>query len=199
MTERADVAVTQARRNEHVPGEEGTWVFIFGDMLIFAAFFLTYLYYRGQQSTLFDQSQELLDSDYGVANTILLLCSSLLVVMGMRAVRTRRTDSPPKWFAAAFVFGVGFACLKIVEYHGKLSAGITPQTNDFFMYYYLLTGLHLFHLLLGLGVLAALIRMSSRPIVQNSKQMALAEGGACYWHMVDLLWIVLFPLIYLVR
>ena len=80
----------------------------------------------------------------------------------------------------------------------KLAAGLMPQTNDFYMYYFILTGIHLFHLVIGVGVLGVLARLSARKPV-SAHQFAFVEGAACYWHMVDMLWIVLFPLLYFLR
>jgi nitric oxide reductase NorE protein len=191
-----------ARQERHLPGEEGTWVFILGDMTVFAVFFATYLYYRGQQRELFEASQRELVQVYGVINTLLLLTSSLCVALGMRAVRRRlagaATLAAPRLFGGALACGLGFSVMKFVEYGGKLAAGITPATNNFFMYYFILTGLHFFHLILGMAVLLYLIRSARRPTL-DARQFAFVEGGACFWHMVDLVWIVLFPLLYLVK
>jgi nitric oxide reductase NorE protein len=198
ISENTRQAAPPPGKQKHLPGEEGTWVFILGDMTVFAVFFATYLYYRGQQRELFISSQHALVQGYGVINTILLLISSLFVVIGMRAVRAHRTDLAPWMFVGAMVCGLGFTGMKFLEWGEKLSHGITPATNSFFMYYFILTGLHFFHLLLGMGVLTFLAR-TSRQAVISPKRFAFVEGGACFWHMVDLLWIVLFPLLYLVK
>jgi nitric oxide reductase NorE protein len=202
ISQRTTTTDAGAARERHLPGEEGTWVFILGDMTVFAVFFATYLYYRGQQRALFVESQHSLVQGYGVINTLLLLTSSLCVVLGMKAVRGRLAGEPtraaPWLFGGALACGLGFSAMKFVEYGEKLAAGITPATNDFFMYYFILTGLHFFHLILGMGVLVFLIRAGRRTSM-SVRQFAFVEGGACFWHMVDLLWIVLFPLLYLVK
>jgi len=180
-----------------VPGEVGVWIFIFGDMAIFAILFVTYLHGRSMDAGLFAASQEELNQDFGVANTVLLLVSSLLVVLAVRSVREDR-GLAPKLFACAMLCGVAFSALKVLEYSGKIDHGITPATNDFFMYYFILTGLHWFHLVLGLVVLAILIRLSRKERLTDN-QLSFVEGGACFWHMVDALWIILFPLLYLVH
>jgi len=192
------VEATPAAAARHVPGETGTWIFIFGDMLVFAVLFATYLYYRGEDPGLFSRSQEALNPTYGAVNTLLLLVSSLLVVLAVHSVRRGLRGVAPRLIAGAFVCGVGFSAMKIVEYSDKVGHEITPATNDFFMYYFVLTGLHWFHLLLGLAVLSYLFVLSRRPSL-TPRQFAFLEGGACFWHMVDLLWIVLFPLLYLVH
>jgi len=180
-----------------VPGEVGVWVFILGDMAIFAVLFGTFLTGRAADVPLFDVSQSQLNQDYGVANTLLLLVSSLLVVMAVSGVRERRGRAD-LLLAGAMACGLAFSALKVIEYAGKVGHGVTPATNEFFMYYFILTGLHWFHLALGLVVLGLLIRLARKPALSSS-QFAFVEGGACFWHMVDLLWIVLFPLLYLVH
>lgn len=88
--------------------------------------------------------------------------------------------------------------VKAFEYHEKFAAGITPKTNDFFMYYFVLTGLHLAHVVIGLVVLLIFARRNRAP-APTSTHIAFFEGAACFWHMVDLVWIVIFPLLFLVR
>jgi nitric oxide reductase NorE protein len=186
------------RRGGHVPGEEGIWVFIFGDMLVFAILFGTYLYYRAKDVALFTTSQQVLNTTFGLINTLLLLFSSLLVVLAVGAVRQGTPRPAPVLIAGAIACGLGFSVLKIVEYAGKVDMGITPATDSFYMFYFVLTGLHWFHLLLGLGVLTYMYFSARRPAL-DAKQFAWFEGCGCFWHMVDLLWIVLFPLLYLMN
>lgn len=188
------------RRNvlRHIPGEEGTWVFIFGDMILFAIFFVTYLHYRSQNPELFNESQKHLQQAYGAINTLLLLTSSLFVIVGIRAIRRHAHRLAPACFASAFGCGIGFSIMKFLEYYDKVSHGLNPSTNNFFMYYFVLTGLHWFHLFIGLAVLTFLF-FKARKVELTVKEFAFVEGGACFWHMVDLLWIVLFPLLYFVR
>jgi nitric oxide reductase NorE protein len=194
-----DAAEAQPRkRTRHLPGEEGTWVFILGDMTVFGLIFCVYLYYRAQDPALFNRSQELLHQGYGAINTLLLLTSSLCVVTAVRALRHGYRNLAPKLIVVAFVCGLGFCFMKYIEWGDKLSHGIKPATNDFWMYYYVLTGLHFFHLLIGMAVLAAIWTLSRKPAL-SERQVGYFEGGACFWHMVDLLWIVLFALLYLVH
>jgi nitric oxide reductase NorE protein len=185
-------------RRHHVPGETGIWVFIFGDMMVFAIMFFTYLYYRGKDVALFNASQLRLNPDFGLVNTLLLLASSLLVVLAVGVVRAGTHRPAQPLILGAIGCGVAFSVLKVVEYSGKLDAGITPQTDQFFMFYFVLTGLHWFHLAIGLAVLGYMY-FSARRTSLDVKQFAWFEGAGCYWHMVDLLWIVLFPLLYLVN
>jgi nitric oxide reductase NorE protein len=182
----------------HLPGEEGTWIFILGDMTVFALLFGVYIDARSKDPLLFDRSQAILHQTYGAINTLLLLSSSLMVVMAVRAIRHGVPNIAPRLFAGAFACGLGFSFMKYLEWSEKLKDGIKPATNDFWMYYYILTGLHFFHLILGMAVLVFCFVQAKKPQL-SVRQFAFVEGGACFWHMVDLLWIVLFPLLYLVK
>lgn len=183
----------------HIPGEVGTWIFIFGDMGVFAILFCVFLHARQSDPAAFAADQTTLNANLGAFNTVLLLISSLFVVLAMRAVRSGAQGMWASCFiAAAFLCGGGFLVVKIFEYHEKISAGSTPQSSDFFMYYFVLTGLHAFHLVVGMAILMVLFKLSRKPRM-SPMQLGFFEGGACFWHMVDLLWIVLFPLIFLVR
>lgn len=183
---------------KHIPGEVGVWIFIFGDMLIFSLFFVVFLYYRGLDLELFTRSQALLNENYGAINTILLLTSSWFVVLAVQAVRAGRAKIVGRLCLLALSCGVGFIVVKILEYGEKIRAGYTLTSNDFFMYYYIFTGIHFLHLIIGMCVLVFLY-FKSKTIQSSDADVQLFESGGAYWHMVDLLWIVLFPLLYLVK
>lgn len=200
MTVLADEPTREkAAKHKHVPGEEGAWIFILGDMCVFAVFFAVYLVQRSHAPALFAASQEHLNRNLGAINTLNLLLSSVLVVLAVRSMRMPAYRSlAPRFVLGAMFFGACFIVVKIFEYHAKIAHHMTPATDDFFMYYFVLTGLHLLHLTIGMGVLTALWRLSKKPDL-SKHQWAFFEAGACFWHMVDLLWLVLFPLLYLAR
>jgi nitric oxide reductase NorE protein len=184
---------------KHIPGEAGIWVLLFGDMMVFTILFVVYLNRRGQNHELFAQSQDHLNRNAGAVNTLVLLCSSLLVVFAVHAVRSEQyRHLASKLMLGGFGVGSMFVVIKVYEYHEKVAAGITPSTNEFYMYYFVLTGLHLAHVIIGLGVLLALSRIARNP-APSKTHIAFMEGGGCFWHMVDLLWLVIFPLLFLVR
>jgi len=183
-------------RMRRLPGEEGIWVLIGGDLFVFSLFFLTFLYYRGTEMAVFVASQRGLSLGFGLANTLWLLTSSLFVAIGTQ--RLRRGGAPATLlYLAAMGCGLGFVGDKVVEWGEKFRAGISVNTNDFYMLYFAFTGIHLLHVLLGLGVLSFLTAASRKPV--SARRLMLVESGAIFWHLVDLLWIVLFALFYLVR
>jgi nitric oxide reductase NorE protein len=196
-TPHADTEVTQPAT--HVPGEPGIWVLLFGDMCVFLVLFAVYLNRRSDDPGLFAKSQTALNQNWGAINTAVLLCSSMLIVLAARAIRSdqyRPLASPLT--AAGAAVGSLFVVIKVIEYHEKIVAGLTPSTNDFFMYYFVLTGLHLAHVIIGLIGLTVLSTVVRKPTLTRT-HIAFFEGGACFWHMVDLLWLIIFPLIFLVH
>jgi nitric oxide reductase NorE protein len=192
------VTATAAPPHEkRVPGESGTWVFLFGDMLVFGAFFVTFLVERATAPEAFDAARTTLHVGVGVTNTLVLLTSSLLVVLALNAMRVGAAPIATRAVAAAIVCGLAFIALKVFEYISLAAAGHGPGANDFYLYYFILTGLHLFHVCLGLGALSFVLTQTRRTELSPTRT-ALVEGGACFWHLVDLLWIFLFALLYLV-
>ena len=181
-----------------VPGEPGLWVLLFGDMAVFAVLFGVYVHYRGQQASLFDRSQRELHQIFGAVNTLLLLTGSLCVITAVRAIRATMSRLGSAMIVAALFCACAFLVNKGLEWSDLLSHGHTPASNHFFRYFFVLTGLHAFHLLIGMGALVALLVLSRKESLSKG-QLAFVEGGACFWHLVDWLWVVLFALLYLVR
>jgi nitric oxide reductase NorE protein len=194
------VAAPPTPHARRMPGEEGIWLFVFGDMMMFSLFFIIFLYYRGPNVELFATSQAQLSQTLGVLNTFLMLSSSWFVAMAVHAARKGNGlgRATPVLLLMAFGCGIGFAIVKVIEYSEKIRAGITLTSNDFFMYYFMFTGIHLVHVLLGMGVLAYLAR-STWAGDRSANTVRNLENGASFWHLVDLLWIVLFALLYLIK
>ena len=189
---------TPGKPERHLPGEAGIWLFIFGDMMVFSLFFVTFMYYRGHELALFQESQTHLSQFFGALNTFFMLSSSWFVAMAVKAGRMKLGKVTPILFIMGFLCGAGFVVDKFFEYGEKIHHGITLNTNDFFMYYYMFTGIHFMHVLIGMGVLAFMARYTWSGEF-DAKKMANIESGASFWHVVDLLWIVLFALLYLIK
>jgi nitric oxide reductase NorE protein len=126
-----NTALSSRHGNGHVPGEPGAWVLLFGDMAVFTNLFGVYLRRRGEHRELFAQSQDALNRSFGAINTLVLLTSSLLVVLAVRALRSEQSRHlAPRLNVAGAVVGMCFVIVKVVEYHEKVAAGITPGTNE---------------------------------------------------------------------
>jgi nitric oxide reductase NorE protein len=180
----------------HVPGAASMWFFVIGDLLIFGVYFVGYLYFRGQDHQLFLASQARLNVDIGAINTVVLLTSSLFVALGTGAARAGNVAAALRGFWIALAFGAAFPILKLFEWIPEIQAGLTPGKNLFFMYYYVMTGMHLCHVALGLAILCFVIRSLKTSV---APKISFVETGATYWHMVDVLWLLLFALLYLMR
>ncbi|MEV4241484.1 MULTISPECIES: cytochrome c oxidase subunit 3 family protein [Nocardia] len=180
----------------HLPGDVAVWVFVLGDLIIFSSYFIIFMVDRNRDPDLFLQSQQHLDLNIGVVNTLILLASSWCVARSVVAARNGEYQHAMMFTVAGGLCGVLFVLIKIYEWSSKISQGMTLPSNHFFMYYYMLTGVHLFHVLLGLVILAVVLAELRNP---RLRRMKMVEIGATYWHMVDLLWIVVFALVYVVR
>ncbi len=187
---------SEAGSRLRIPGEQGIWILIFGDLSMFALFFLTFAHYKHGYAELFSRSHRLLAGSGGLLNTMLLLFSSFLVASGVANAREHRR-LPWEPFAGAVACGAGFAAIKVTDYHQVIVAGADPSTNDFFMLYFVLTGIHLVHLVLGTGLLTGItLHFRGRRLVDAD--MRVIECGTSFWHLVDVLWIVLFALFYVI-
>ena len=187
---------------KYPPGDFAVWIIIYIELLTFGLFFIGYIISRRADIELFNTSQLLLDTRAGFINTILLLASSYFVVRAIEAIKTMKPkeaiDKAQKWLLSAIGFGGVFLIIKMSEFIGKYQDGINLSTNKFFMFYFLLTMFHFMHVVLGMIILFNLYQKTKIGGYTKSNHNGL-ESGASYWHMVDLLWTVLFPLIYIIR
>lgn len=177
-----------------IPGEAGIWFFVAGDLLVFSVFFILIALGQKEHAAVFDASRAQLDMWVGVLNTVLLLTGSWFVAIGVARCRAGLGGS--RAFTLGILCGLGFVANKSVEWGGKISAGLSPATNDFYMFFFVFTGIHLLHVLVGLAVLLVVRASSRRPSI-GVRELRTIESGALFWHLVDLLWVVLFALLYL--
>ncbi|MCB1964138.1 MAG: cytochrome c oxidase subunit 3 family protein [Rhodocyclaceae bacterium] len=181
------------------PGDLAIWFFILAELLAFAVFFAAYAFARANNVELFDEMQRTLDRDSGALNTVLLITASWCVA---RAVHRVTEDNAPghaaRWLLGGIACGGGFLVVKVVEYAHVFGEGITLSTNTFYMFYISLTFFHFMHVILGMVILTVLWAQTRKGLYGPGNANGL-ESGAAYWHMVDLVWIVLFPLVYVMR
>ena len=179
-------------------GDLGVWLVILLELLTFAILFVSYAFARTREVDLFNASQATLNLHTGALNTVLLISGSACVAASVQAMRRDARSACARWLLAALACGSGFVGIKLWEYADKLAEGVDLSTNTFYMFYLLLTGFHFLHVLVGLLALAWLWLRTRRGAYDRTDCHAL-ETGAAFWHMVDLLWIVLFPLVYVMR
>lgn len=181
-----------------LPGDFAIWFVIFAELLIFAVAFISYAVARIQNVEMFNQFQLTLNRELGAANTLLLITASYFVVRAVHSIRVNNVKGCIIWLYASLGCGAGFLLLKLVEYYDKFSAGINLSTNAFYMFYLSLTMFHFLHVVLGMLILFAIVSKAQRGGYTAHDHTDI-ETGASYWHMVDLVWIILFPLIYIIR
>lgn len=180
------------------PGDLAMWFFIFAELLVFGVFFAAYAFARARNVELFNTSQLTLDRTAGMINTMVLISGSYCVVRGVEAIRASRSLQCARWLWAGFGSGVVFVVIKCGEFADKLGAGISLSTNTFYMFYLSLTFFHFLHVILGMVILAA-VAIKAGQGGYSAVDHAGVETGASYWHMVDLVWIILFPLVYVLH
>ncbi|MFF3567816.1 cytochrome c oxidase subunit 3 [Nocardia jiangxiensis] len=178
-----------------LPGDLDMWVLVLGDLFFFGCYFIVYMVFRDRSPDQFAQAQRHLNLGVGVANTVVLLTSSMFVAIAVQEVRRGAVRTAERLIGAAGVCGVLFVALKAFEWHQEITHGFTVS-NEFFSFYFVLTGIHLAHLVLGLLILGIVLRELRNPDLRRPQ---MVEQGATYWHMVDLLWVVIFAILYLMR
>ncbi|GFG94468.1 cytochrome c oxidase subunit 3 family protein [Mycobacterium timonense] len=179
-----------------VPGQPDMWAFVLFETLVFTAYFGFYLFSRGRNHELFLQSQAALDLRVGVFNTLVLLLSSWSVARCVQSARAGAYRAALRDVFITAAFAAVFLCFKVFEWARLVHAGHGVDSNDFFMFYFFLTGIHFVHLLIGFVVLGFIIYQLRSPARRSQE---LVETCATYWHTVDFLWVLIFALLYVVR
>lgn len=172
------------------------WLFIFIELCTFGAALVVFAFEMKADRVLFASSQEKLNIYIAVANTIALLSSGFLVARGVAEYELGRLPIAAKYTLGGAAAGGLFLVLKGFEYFEKYSAGLTPGTNTFFSYYWALTGFHYMHVLLGVFILCVTAFKLYRGSPFPDPDVTPATGAA-YWHMCDLIWVLIFPVLYL--
>ena len=188
----------------------GMWVFLVTEIMFFGGLFLLYLVYRTLNPMAFQEASAHLNVTWGTINTAVLIISSLTMAL---AVRAAQTSAPPRtqvsWIVATMVLGSVFLGVKVIEYSDKFRDQIVPGPNFvwhgqypagaeiFYSLYFCMTGLHALHMIIGLGIMTVIAIMASRRQF-NSEYFTPVEVAGLYWHFVDIVWIFLFPLLYLI-
>ncbi len=175
----------------------GVWTFLATEVLLFGALFTAYTVFRMKYPEMFRVEHAKLDRVLGAVNTVVLITSSLMVVLGVDAIKRGKARLLEACFGATILLAALFLCVKYAEYTAKFHHGLYPRTNLFFSLYFMMTGLHGIHVLLGMGLLSYVIVLSRRGRLSEAWYTP-AEMSGLYWHFVDLVWIYLFPLLYLI-
>ncbi|MEN8168968.1 MAG: cytochrome c oxidase subunit 3 family protein [Pseudomonadota bacterium] len=188
----------QTKITNSPPGDLAIWVFILAELSVFGVLFVVYAFARRYNIELFDLHQQQLDRTAGLINTITLITSSYFVVRAVAAIKQGNTQSCSRWLWPAIALGAIFLVVKSMEYQHHFSLGIGLSTNLFYTFYIALTFFHFMHVIMGMVILTVVAHKAHRGDY-NAEEHTGVETGASYWHMVDLVWIILFPLVYVMH
>lgn len=199
--------MTHPQHKDDFGAKLGMWLFLFTELLLFGGLFLLYAVYLKRYPHEFAAGGKQLNWIMGTANTAILLTSSLCAAMALTALQRGEQRRSVGLIAGTILCAAGFMVIKYVEWSAKFGHGIYPGSEHlkagapgesvFFSLYFITTGIHGLHVLIG-GALLTWIALKVRLGEVNAGNYILLENGALYWHLVDLIWIFIFPLYYLI-
>lgn len=177
------------------PGGILMWIIIFLELITFGMALVAFVYYGNEEAELFHQSRLQLNATLGTVNTVFLLTSGFFMAAAVNEFKASNIQKSSLYFKLAMLGGFLFIGLKSIEYYQKIESGITVDTNSFFAFYWLLTGFHLIHVVIGLIILA----WTNYGMKKKNSDTSIEDVEACasFWHMCDLIWLLLFPILYL--
>jgi nitric oxide reductase NorE protein len=181
-----------------LPGDGVVWLLVLAELLTFGLLFLAFAVARWREPDVFAQGQGDLSLSTGAINTLLLVASSWCAARAVSALRRHHGQVAARWLLGALLGALGFLVVKSAEFAGKIAAGFDWATNSFTILYTLLTGFHFLHVLVG-AIVFTVLGWKTRRGAYGPAALNGPESGAVFWHMVDLLWMVLFPLVYVIR
>ncbi len=198
---------THAEHIDSETGKLGMWIFLFTELFLFGGLFLVYAVFRAKYSAEFHIAAGELNAFIGTMNTVFLLVSSMTVAMSLTAIQKGDRKLAMFLVLVTILLAALFMVNKYFEWTHKFEYGIYPGSEVlknmshgellFFGLYYMMTGLHALHVLVGMVLLSInVVRIKSGSV--NSNRYLMLENSALYWHLVDLIWIFLFPLLYLI-
>ncbi len=191
-------AATAPTTSTGIPnGKLGMWVFLASEIMLFGALISSYVVLSMGSPNFGRPDTALLGKPLATVNTFVLITSSLTMVMALASIQRNRVKAMLGWLSATSLLGLAFLGIKAFEYHHKISEGITITSSLFGSFYFTLTGLHGVHMLGGL-IFNAYIAIKAMRGTYNAEHHERVEYAALYWHFVDLVWVILFPLFYLV-
>jgi nitric oxide reductase NorE protein len=179
-----------------LPGDIAMWLVIMMELTVFALFFIGFAVMKRLEPQMFAQGQGIIHITIGLVCTISLLLSSYLVALALNEAKRGNNAKVTNILRGALCFAAIYLIAKSYEYALLINAGFDLSTNDFFTLYFLITGFHFMHVVLGCGILFYLHQQSRKQLYGPNEHQGF-EAAASYWHMVDLVWIIVFFLIYL--
>lgn len=205
----AHIVLPNSGHNFDAEGSKlGMWLFLFTEILLFGGLFIVYFVYRSTNGEAFLNASYELNVTMGTINTIILITSSMTVAMSITALQKGNEKFAINLLWITLLFAIAFLVNKYFEWSAKIDHGIFPGMEHYneleagqklyFFLYYFMTGLHAVHIIVGAIFIGFVIKGIQEGKV-HSKRISLLENSGLYWHLVDLIWIYLFPLFYLIN
>ena len=194
----AKAGVLTLSQEKKLPGDMAMWFFILAELSVFALFFIGFAVAEHLNEAMFMQGKAQLHKIAGLINTLALITSSFVVALALQALHQGKEKVAAWRLIYALVIASIYIVTKLWEYQVLFEQGIDIETNTFFTLYFLITAFHFMHILLGMVILAYMAKQAFQGAYLQNKRVSGFEAGASYWHMVDMLWIILFPLIYII-
>jgi nitric oxide reductase NorE protein len=182
----------------NLPGDLAIWIFIYAELAVFGILFILFTVIKSNNPEVFADGHSHLNRLAGLINTIALITASFFVVKAVQAVKLEDNKTCVKWLLLSLAAASVYVGVKLFEYTQAISAGYELTTNKFYTYYYLLTIFHFAHVILGMVILVFVL-LNAKAGLYSPTKLSGIESGASYWHMVDLVWVVLFPLLYVIH
>ncbi len=202
------VMVNSGHNRDDEASKLGMWLFLFTELLLFGGLFLVYAIYRMMNQEAFLEASRHLNVVMGTVNTVVLLTSSLTVALSVSALQRGETKRSLLLLIATLLFAATFLVIKYFEWSAKIGHGLFPGMEYynalppgerlFFFLYFFMTGLHGLHVIVG-GVFIAIVMNKIKKGKVAKERYILLENAGLYWHLVDIIWIFLFPLFYLIH
>jgi len=202
--------MSTTEHSDHIDSETGKlgmWLFLFTELFLFGGLFIVYAVMRSKYSADFHTAALELNTFIGATNTVVLLVSSMTVAMSLTAIQQKQPKLAMGLIFITLILAGVFMMNKYFEWGHKFELHLYPGSDVmrnlphgeimFFGLYYMMTGLHALHVIIG-GVLLTVVMVKIKSGKINQEHFLLQENGALYWHLVDLIWIFLFPLLYLI-
>ena len=199
--------LTHSEHHDYTGSKLGMWLFLFTEILLFGGLFLIYSVYRAVHPEEFHTAAKELSTTLGAINTVVLLTSSLTMALAIAALRQGKRNTSILYQSITILFGIAFLVNKYFEWSGHIHAGIYPNSPEllsrghgeilFYGLYYVMTGLHGLHVIAGLLLIGIMLSFTLKGSV-TSERFGRLENTGLYWHLVDVIWIYLFPLFYLI-
>lgn len=181
-----------------LPGDLAIWFFIYAELAVFGILFIAYLISKYNHPELFAEGFKNLDRTAGLINTLALITSSYFVVLASAFLKYKLYRKAAYFLSYALGAALIYVIVKIFEYSHAFSAGYDLNTNTFYTFYFFITFFHFAHVVLGMLILGVMLKNLLTGYYRAHPTSGF-ESGACYWHMVDLVWVVLFPIVYVIH